>query len=148
MNRFYIFNETNEDLRKEIKVIRKLLRYGVCKEKLKNVEFNVIFVDINKIHEINREYRDIDRPTDVISFALEDNQTVKLKRRILGDIYVCVEKAHGQALEYEHSFLRELCFLTVHGFYHLLGFDHMNPDDEKVMFKKQEDLLDKFKIVR
>lgn len=148
MNRFYIFNETNEDVKKEIKTIKKLLKYGIKKEKLKNVEFNIIFVDIDKIHDINKNYRNIDRPTDVISFALEDNQEFKLKKRVLGDIYVCLEKAHSQAEEYGHSFLRELSFLCVHGFYHLLGYDHMKKEDEVIMFGKQEELLKEFKIVR
>ena len=141
MNKFYIFNETNEDLKKETKKIKKLLKYGIKKEKLKNVEFNIIFVDINKIHEINKNYRNIDRPTDVISFALEDNEEFKLKRRVLGDIYICVERAHEQSIEYGHSFLRELAFLSVHGFYHLLGYDHMEKEDEKIMFEKQELIL-------
>ena len=148
MNKIYIFNETDCDLKKEIRTIKRILKYGVKKESLKNVEFNVIFVDDEKIHEINRDYRNIDRVTDVITFALEDNLDVVLEKRILGDIYISVDKAKVQAVEYGHSFLRELCFLAVHGFYHLLGYDHMNKEDEKIMFEKQEMLLDEFNIRR
>lgn len=148
MNKIYIFNETDCDLKKEIRTIKRILRYGTKKESLKNVEFNVIFVDDAKIHEINRDYRGIDRVTDVITFALEDNLDVVLEKRILGDIYISVDKAKVQAVEYGHSFLRELCFLAVHGFYHLLGYDHMNTEDEKIMFEKQEMLLDEFNIKR
>ena len=148
MNKIYIFNETDCDLKKEIRTIKRVLKYGVKKESLKNVEFNVIFVDDEKIHEINRDYRNIDRVTDVITFALEDNLDVVLEKRILGDIYISVDKAKVQAVEYGHSFLRELSFLAVHGFYHLLGYDHMNEDDEKIMFEKQEILLDEFNIRR
>lgn len=148
MNKIYIFNETDCDLSKEIKTIKKVLKYGTKKESLKDVEFNIIFVDDTKIQEINREYRGIDKVTDVITFALEDNLDVVLEKRILGDIYISVDKAKVQAVEYGHSFLRELSFLAVHGFYHLLGYDHMNEKDEKIMFKKQELLLDEFNIKR
>lgn len=148
MNKFYIFNETDEILKEETKVLRRVLKFAMKHEKLKNVEFNVIFTTSDKIHEINKKYRNVDRVTDVISFALEDNQTTQFKHRLLGDIYICLEKAHGQAVEYNHSFIRELCFLAIHGFYHLLGYDHMNEDEEKVMFKKQEEVLTICGIVR
>ena len=67
---------------------------------------------------------------------------------MLGDIYISLDKAHSQAIEYGHSFLRELSFLTIHGFLHLLGYDHMKPDDEKVMFTLQEEILDAYGIKR
>lgn len=146
--KFYIFNETNENLKNEMKQMKKLFRYAVKKEHVENAEFNIIFVDKEKIHEINREYRGIDKQTDVISFALEDVESIGVEQRVLGDIYICVEKARGQAEEYGHSFLREVCFLAVHGFYHLLGYDHMEKEDEKVMFQKQEELLEEFGIRR
>lgn len=148
MNTYEIFNETEEKLDEEIKKIYELLEFTLKKEKLENVEFNVIFVDSDTIHEINRNYRNVDRITDVISFALEDNQTIELDHRLLGDIYICVERAHEQAIEYEHSFLREICFLTIHGLLHLLGYDHMTEEEEKIMFKKQEDILNEFGIRR
>ena len=120
-----IFNETEELLDKELDELKELLNNICVDEKLGDGEFNIIIVDKEKIQELNREYRNIDRVTDVISFALEDNKDINSKHRLLGDIYICLEKAHGQAEEYNHSFIRELCFLGVHGFYHLLGYDHM-----------------------
>lgn len=148
MNTYNIFNETNENLDLYMDKLYALLDFALKKEKLDNVEFNVIFVDINKIHEINKTYRNIDRPTDVISFALEDNLDIELDHRLLGDIYICIEKAHEQAIEYNHSFLREIAFLMIHGLLHLLGYDHMEKEEEKIMFAKQEEILDAFGIRR
>ena len=149
MNTFNIFNETEENLDLYMDKLYGLLEFALKREKLENVEFNVIFVDINKIHEINREYRGIDRPTDVISFALEDDLDIELDHRLLGDIYICLERAHEQAIEYNHSYLRELSFLMIHGLLHLLGYDHVNSkEEEKIMFGKQEDILNEYGIRR
>ena len=148
MNTFEIFNETEKNLDKEIEDLKQLLEYALKRENLDNVEFDIIFVDNDKIHEINKNYRGVDRPTDVISFALEDNKTIELDHRLLGDIYISIDKAHEQALEYGHSFKRELSFLSIHGLLHLLGYDHMKEEDEKVMFKKQDDILNEFGITR
>ncbi len=148
MNQFYLFNETKEDVETEMETLRALMEFAMQHEHLENVEFNIILVGNDKIHEINRTYRGIDRETDVISFALEDYEDVVLEHRLLGDIYISLEKARGQAEEYGHSFLREVCFLAVHGFYHLLGYDHMNKEDEAVMFRKQEEVLELFGIKR
>lgn len=148
MNTYEIFNETNYNLEKETETIYKLLEFALKREKLENVEFNIIFVDSDTIHEINKNYRNVDRVTDVISFALEDNETITLDHRILGDIYICVERAEEQAKEYGHSFLRELAFLSIHGLLHLLGYDHMVPEEEKIMFQKQDDILNEFGIRR
>lgn len=143
-----IFNETNKEL-KELDTLPALIDYMITYEKLGNVIFNVILVDEEKIHELNKEYRGIDRPTDVITFALEDTEDIVYEDfRLLGDIYICLEKVYEQAEEYGHSVLRELSFLTVHGFLHLLGYDHMTEEDEKVMFKRQEEILDGFGIKR
>ena len=148
MNTYEIFNETNYDLKKETDKLYELLAFALKREKLDNVEFNVIFVDSNTIHDINKTYRNVDRVTDVISFALEDNKTIELDHRLLGDIYICVERAEEQAKEYGHSFLRELASLTIHGLLHLLGYDHMEKEEEKIMFQKQEDILNEFGIRR
>lgn len=143
-----IFNETDKKI-KELDTLPKLIDYAIKYEKLGNVIFNVILVDENKIHELNREYRGIDRPTDVITFALEDNEDIVYEDfRLLGDIYICLEKVYSQAEEYGHSVLRELSFLTIHGFLHLLGYDHMNDEDEKIMFERQEEILNGFGIKR
>ena len=148
-NEIMIFNQTNEDI-PELDLVKKVLEFGMKKEKLNHTSFNVIIVDNNYIHELNKNYRDIDRETDVITFALEDEDSVKLPgdMRILGDIYISIDKARSQAEEYGHSFLREICFLAIHGFYHLLGYDHMNEEEEKVMFGKQEEVLSEYGVTR
>ncbi len=149
MNTIEIFNQTDEDI-KELKVVKNVLVHAMEKEKLENTTFNVIIVDNTFIHELNRSYRGIDRETDVITFALEDDDSLVVggDERVLGDIYISVDKAHAQAEEYGHSFLREICFLAVHGFYHLLGYDHMTEEEEKVMFAKQEEVLSDCEITR
>ncbi len=149
MNNIEIFNETDKQI-EELDTVKKVLEYAVSKEKLNNVEFNVIIVDNSYIHNLNKNYRNIDKETDVITFALDDEDKVITAGDIdiLGDIYISVDKAIKQSEEYNHSFLRELSFLAVHGFYHLLGYDHMNKKDEEVMFKKQEEVLNECEIKR
>jgi len=108
---------------------------------------SVTLVDNEYIHEINRNYRHIDRPTDVISFAFLDDNPNRDKMFqskemvVLGEIYISIDKAKEQALAYDHSLERELSFLFVHGLLHLLGYDHMNENDEKIMFALQEEIL-------
>ena len=149
MNKIEIFNQTNEEI-KELETVEKVLYSAMDKEKLTDTSFNLIIVDNEYIHKLNKEYRNIDRETDVITFALEDEDTLIIgdNERILGDIYISIDKARSQAEEYSHSFLRELSFLAVHGFYHLLGYDHMTKEDEEVMFKKQEEVLESYGIRR
>ena len=140
--KFDIYNETDEDLKHIEKEIKKVLKEDFKEENLKNIEFNVIIVNNEYIHYLNKEYRNIDRPTDVISFALEDNKEENFTNvRILGDIYISIDKAKEQSNEYGHSLDREMCFLALHGLLHLLGYDHMNKKDEKIMFEKQELIL-------
>ena len=144
-----VANQTEENLDNELKELKELLE-NVCKdEKLGDGEFNVIIVTSDFIHELNKNYRNIDRVTDVISFALEDDKTFNLDNyRVLGDIYICLDKVKSQALEYCHSFKRELSFLAVHGLLHLLGYDHMTKEEEEVMFAKQEEVLSRYGIER
>lgn len=143
-----IYNESNIDL-EEIDVLPGLIDYAIEKEKVGNVVFNVILVNEDKIHELNKTYRGVDRPTDVITFALEDNQDIVYEDfRLLGDIYICVEKVISQAKEYGHSVKRELSFLTIHGFLHLLGYDHMDSEEEKIMFARQDEILNGYGIGR
>ena len=145
---FEIINETDENI-KEIENINNFLNFVIKKEDLEKCLFNVIIVNNDYIHKLNKEYRGIDRPTDVISFALEDEvDNIKLDFRVLGDIYISLDKIYEQAKLYNHSFLREFAFLTIHGLLHLLGYDHMVKEEEKIMFKKQEELLNEFGIVR
>lgn len=142
MKKFNIYNETTYNLEKEEKVIKSILKYMIRHEKLKKIYFNVIIVDNPYIHKINKEYRNTDRETDVISFALEDEKSENFSNiRILGDIYISIDKAKEQANLYNHSLERELSFLAVHGLLHLLGYDHMNKEDEKIMFTKQKEIL-------
>ncbi|NLL44125.1 MAG: rRNA maturation RNase YbeY [Mollicutes bacterium] len=145
-NKVGFFNETDEEI-KELEEIKKLIEYALKREKLENVEFNIVIVDNATIHKLNNEYRGVDSPTDVLSFALEDNLDIKLPGiRLLGDIYISLDKLKEQAKEYGHSFLRELAFLTIHGFLHLLGYNHMDQKEEEIMFKKQELILDGYGI--
>ena len=111
--------------------------------------FTIIFVTPEEIHELNKQYRGVDRVTDVISFALEDAHDVSLTDvRVLGDIYICIDRMKEQAIEYGHSETRELSFLTVHGLLHLLGYDHQTKEDEEVMFGIQRKILSDLNINR
>ncbi len=115
--------------------------------------YEVNLVDLDFIHKLNREHRNIDRPTDVISFAFEDevegsykiNKDINIPR-VLGEIFISIDKAKEQSISYNHSFEREMSFLFVHGLLHLLGYDHMNKEDEEVMFKLQDEILDPLKL--
>ncbi|MCM3122454.1 rRNA maturation RNase YbeY [Mesobacillus sp. AQ2] len=148
-------DETNELAEEQMIEIEKLLNHAAVNENVQDgSELSVTFVSNERIQEINREYRDKDRPTDVISFALEEMGEGELEivgediPRILGDIIISIPKAREQAEEYNHSFMRELGFLTVHGFLHLLGYDHMNENDEKQMFDRQRELLEGYGLGR
>lgn len=126
-------------------VIKRTLKH----ENVLNAIFSIIFVDNESIRKINKEYRGIDRETDVISFALEDNSDIiDNEIRVLGDIYISIPKCIEQSEVYGHSIKRELSFLTVHGLLHLLGYDHMNKEDEEEMFKLQELILNEEGIRR
>lgn len=129
--------------------IENYVEYLVKELNLDNCMFNIIFINDAEIHKINKEYRKVDRPTDVISFALEDNKDIEYKDfRLLGDIYISVDRAIEQARDYNHSLKRELCFLSTHGILHLLGYDHQTKEDEEEMFTKQKELLEKYGIQR
>lgn len=139
--------------------VEKLLQFAAGYLKLpEDVEMSVSFTDNQGIQIINRDYRDKDQPTDVISFALEDEGEEELQiifeeeaealPRNLGDIIISTERAAEQAEEYGHSFERELGFLAVHGFLHLNGYDHMNPEEEKEMFDLQKEILDAYGLKR
>lgn len=143
-----LFNETEEKLDDELKKVHEVLIHGLKKLKIDEAIFNVIIVDNNYIHNLNKEYRGIDRETDVITFALEDDKTFNPDVRILGDVYISIDKAKSQSEEYGHSLLRELSFLAVHGMLHLLGYDHMKKEDEEVMFKLQDEILEEMNIRR
>ena len=127
-----------------MKLIRNIFKYVRDQR-----EFNIIFVSNDEILDINKNYRGIDRVTDVISFALLDNDLSNYNAESeLGDIFICVDRAKEQSIEYGHSLEREIGFLAVHGYLHLCGYDHMKKEDEEVMFKKQEEILAKAGLKR
>ena len=127
------------------KVVKTTLKHLGLKRKH---EINFFLTDLKTIHQYNLEYRKIDRPTDVISFANIDLSLDRVLPYELGDILICNEKVFEQAKEYGHSNLREFAFLVTHGTLHLLGYDHMTKDEEKVMFNLQDEILNKLNITR
>lgn len=148
-------DETKSVISDYVDLLERLLQFAAEKEGVsKEAEMSVNFVGNKEIQELNRNYRQKDTPTDVISFAMQESVEGELEivgedlPLALGDIVISVDKAKEQAIEYEHSFERELAFLTVHGFLHLLGYDHMNKADEEKMFKRQEEILGEFGIER
>ncbi len=147
------FNDfTNE----EMKNIQKV--YSVAEKELllsKEMEVNLVIVSPETIKEMNNEYRQVDRVTDVLSFPMLDNIDdlnkecdAILGEVNIGDIYICRERATEQAIEYKHSLKREICFLALHGLLHLLGYDHIKKEDEQVMFQLQDKILQMAKITR
>jgi probable rRNA maturation factor len=145
---FEIINDTNKKI-EELDCLEEYVNFITKKEKIENAIFNIIFVTNDKIKELNSTYRGIDKVTDVISFALEDGEEFKNPElRVLGDIYIAIDVAYEQAEIYGHSNTREVCFLATHGILHLLGYDHMEEEEEKIMFSKQKELLEEYEITR
>lgn len=148
------FDETNEVDERYTEMIQNLLEVAAKREKVAEAEMSITFVTNERIQELNATYRGKNQPTDVISFAMEDmgegeDELVAADMpRMLGDIVISIPRTKEQADEYGHSFMRELGFLSVHGFLHLLGYDHMNEADEKIMFGKQKEILDEFGLHR
>lgn len=151
-----IIDETNELSEEQMDLMEKVMRQAFEMEGIeKNSEVCITVVHNDEIRKINRDYRNKDVPTDVISFALTEMTEDELQvindddiPNALGDIIISIDKAKEQAEEYNHSLERELAFLTVHGFLHLLGYDHMTEEEEKVMFQKQEDILNAYGLKR
>ena len=146
-----------EKLPNEEKLIKEVVEKVLLEEKVLNdVDVYITLTNNEEIHKINKEYRDVDRSTDVLSFPMyERDEISKLKEeasdeveRILGDIIVSIEKVKEQAFEYGHSFERELAYLVTHGMLHLLGYDHMIEDEQKIMRKREEEILGILKISR
>ncbi len=135
-------------------VCEKSLSYEGFKQ---DAQISVTIVDDEEIRAINKEHRNIDSPTDVLSFPMlefdEDGEPVTEydfdgEEIVLGDIVISMERAVAQAQSYGHSIKREIAFLTAHSMLHLLGYDHMEPEEEKIMFKKQEEILSALGITR
>lgn len=138
-------NHTDKDTKEEQKLINKIFKQFRHRKDI----FSIIFVSNEEIKNINREYRNIDKITDVISFAYNDNDIDNIYADDeIGDIFICLDRAYEQAIEYGHSKEREVGFLAVHGYLHLKGYDHMTLEDEKEMFSLQEKILEKVGLIR
>ncbi|MGQ9003072.1 rRNA maturation RNase YbeY [Bacillus subtilis] len=150
-----IVDETGSVSEEMLKEVENLLQFAAEREGVQDqAEVSVTIVSNNDIHQINKEYRGKDAPTDVISFALEEEGEGEIEivgaemPPVLGDIIISADRTREQAEEYNHSFKRELGFLAVHGFLHLLGYDHMTKEEEEEMFTKQKELLDAYGLKR
>lgn len=148
-------DQTNTITEDYVDMIQRLITYAAEQEGITaEAEISINFVDNQEIQELNRNYRQIDQPTDVISFALEEEGDGEIAiigtelPIVLGDIVISVDKAMEQAEEYKHSLEREYGFLALHGFLHLLGYDHIQSEDEQKMFSRQEELLNGFGLPR
>ena len=151
-----IYDETKRVEAPHLDLMKKLIIAAANKLNLgENFEVSITVVEDQRIQEINRDYRFIDKPTDVISFAIEDNDEEDFAvffdqefmeedkfPRLLGDLFISIDKAENQAAAFGHSLERELGFLTVHGFLHLNGYDHQTKAEEKEMFSLQEIILE------
>lgn len=150
------YNQTSESVDTYETMIETVVNETIKQENLMNemLECSFIFVDNEQIREINANYRQKDAITDVITFAIEDEMPGEIKiqgipmPRMLGDVFISLPRTREQAERYGHSFERELSFLAVHGCLHLLGYDHLEPEEEKIMFGKQEDILNALGIRR
>ena len=127
--------------------LNEVLDYAIKKLDIKNSIFDIIFIDDEEMHKLNKEYREIDRTTDVLSFALNDNKHIDAIVNSLGDIFISIPKMKSQAEEYGHSEKRELSFLALHGLLHLLGYDHtLGKKEEEEMFGLQKEILNELGI--
>lgn len=117
-----------------------------------NAEVSVTFVDNKTIRELNAKHRDVDSVTDVLSFPLGENGVYDVNpatgAKLLGDVVICMERAERQAMEYGHSFQREVCYLCVHSMLHLLGYDHMEPQEKALMRMKEEIVMTRIGLER
>ena len=140
------------------KIIIEVLKECLKEEKINEIplSISVTLTNLENIQNINKEHRNIDKPTDVLSFPMfekEELQELITKKEtmlpdVLGDIVICIPKVADQAVEYGHSFNRELAYMLVHGFYHLMGYDHIKEEDKLDMRPKEEVILNRLKIQR
>lgn len=132
---------------KDYEYLIEVIDYAIKKLDIKNSIFDIIFIDYEEMHKLNKEYRGIDRTTDVLSFALNDNKHIDAFVNSLGDIFISIPKMKSQAEEYGHSEKRELSFLALHGLLHLLGYDHtLGKKEEEEMFGLQKEILNELGI--
>ena len=133
---------------KDYEYLYDLLEFALEKLNIENGTFSVILTDDEEVHYLNKTYRNIDRTTDVLSFALNDNGAFPGPVNVLGDIFISIPKMKEQAIEYSHSEKRELSFLALHGLLHLLGYDHTKgPKEEEEMFGLQKEILNEKGII-
>ena len=146
-----------EEKNEYVKLIDKVAQKAFEEEHLKTDMFylNVILTNPAHIREINNTYRNIDKETDVLSFPMFEKIEIEKmmknndkRKEVLGDIIISVPRVAEQAAEYGHSFERELAYMVIHGFYHLMGYDHMEEEDKKQMREKEENVLNQLHIVR
>lgn len=147
-----------EENNKYKELINTVINKCFEEEKLENTKLyiSITLTTPENIRNINKEYRNIDKETDVLSFPMFEQEEIKeiinskqhLVEDVLGDIVISVKKVQEQAIEYGHSFERELSYMLVHGFYHLMGEDHIKEDDKVIMREKEEYVLNKLNIVR
>lgn len=159
MNDFVQINYNNiEENEKYNKIIHTVIEKCFEEEGLDklNIYINIILTNPEQIRKINKEYRNIDKETDCLSFPMfekeEIEELIKQKEHvtldILGDVVVSITKVYEQAEEYNHSFERELAYMIVHGFYHLMGYDHMEEEEKNIMREKEENILQNLNITR
>lgn len=155
---FEIIYQDIEENKEYEDTIKKVLEQCFKEEKLENSKLYITITLTNSenIRKINKEYRNIDKATDVLSFPMYEKEELEEKiakqhyehEDVLGDIVISIEKVEEQAKEYGHGFERELSYMIVHGFYHLMGYDHIEEEDKKKMRPKEEKILNTLKIVR
>ncbi len=139
-------------------IVKKVVEQCFKEEKLENSKLyiSITLTTPEHIHDINKQYRNVDKETDVLSFPMFEKEELEQKIKsqdfghedILGDIVISIEKVKGQAKEYGHSFEREFSYMIVHGFYHLMGYDHIKEEDKVIMRPKEENILNKLGIRR
>ena len=157
----YKFSEVSflglEEDSKYLELIEKVIRQAFIEEKIENIKLyiNIILTNPENIKNINKQHRNIDKETDVLSFPMFEKEEIENLRKngndieeALGDIVISLQKVEEQAQEYGHSFERELSYMLIHGFYHLMGYDHMNDNDKVQMREKEEGVLNKLQITR
>ena len=140
-----------------VRTIEKVIKRAFEEEKIDklNLYVNIILTNPKNIKKINKEYRNIDKATDVLSFPMFEKDEIEFMRKnkndvldVLGDIVISLEQVEEQAKEYGHSFERELSYMVIHGFYHLMGYDHIDEEDKKAMREKEENILNLLDIKR
>ena len=157
----YNFSEVNfldiEENIKYLELVEKVIKQAFYTEGVDkiNLYINVILTNPENIRKANKEYRNIDKETDVLSFQMFEKKEIEYmlkngneREDVLGDIIISIQRVEEQAKEYGHSFEREFAYMLIHGFYHLMGYDHIEENDKKQMREKEEEVLEKLQITR